>query len=489
MGLELFSPDDDRSSVVTAIRMPDGVDGAEVIAAVRDRHGMTLEGGRGPLVGKIVRIGHVGYVDVFDVIAALTALEQAVGRARRRRRARERGRRGPRGLRRRPGPRMSETTVAAPPRPETSETARVLVREPIADAGIELLRERFDVDVDFEGDLAETIGLYDALIVRSATKVTRELIERGERLKVIGRAGVGVDNVDLDAASERGHRRRERAAVHRHLRRRAHDRAAPRALAEHPAGPRRAPGGTLGAIALRRARARRARRSGSSASAASATRSRGARSGSRCASSRSIRSSRPTASAPSASTARETLDEVLAEADFITLHLTLTDETRGLIGADELARAKDGVRLVNVARGELVDEDALADALRSGKVAGAALDVFSEEPYSGPLLELENVVATPHLGASTEEAQDRAGVIVAEQVAAALDGRRRHERGEHAGRPDRRTSSCSARSCRSRPTLARARVRARGRHPRPASTSTTSASSPPGTRGSSRSPR
>ncbi|MGZ4258537.1 MAG: NAD(P)-dependent oxidoreductase, partial [Gaiellaceae bacterium] len=106
----------------------------------------------------------------------------------------------------------------------------------------------------------------------------------------------------------------------------------------------------------------------------------------------------------------------------VTLHLPLNGETRGSIGAAAFARMRPGVRLVNAARGELVDEAALLEALQSGKVAGAALDVFSEEPYSGPLLELDNVVVTPHLAASTEEAQDRAGVIVAEQVAAALEG-------------------------------------------------------------------
>ena len=114
--------------------------------------------------------------------------------------------------------------------------------------------------------------------------------------------------------------------------------------------------------------------------------------------------------------------DVLAEADFVTLHLPLTPETQGSIDAGAFARMKPGVRVVNAARGELVDEDALLDALRSGHVAGAALDVFSAEPYSGPLLELDNVVVTPHLAASTEEAQDRAGVIVAQQVAAALEG-------------------------------------------------------------------
>src|SRR5207248_2501217 len=115
-------------------------------------------------------------------------------------------------------------------------------------------------------------------------------------------------------------------------------------------------------------------------------------------------------------------DALFAAADFVTLHSPLTDETRGLIGVEALAKVKDGVRIVDAARGELIDEAALVDALKSGKVAGAALDVYAQEPYTGPLLELDNVVTTPHLAASTEEAQDRAGVIVAEQVAAALEG-------------------------------------------------------------------
>ena len=115
-------------------------------------------------------------------------------------------------------------------------------------------------------------------------------------------------------------------------------------------------------------------------------------------------------------------EAVFASADIVSLHLPLTDETRAAVSAETLAKAKEGIRIVNTARGELVDEEALLDALRSGRVAAAALDVFSSEPYSGPLLELDNVVVTPHLAASTEEAQDRAGVIVAEQVAAALEG-------------------------------------------------------------------
>jgi D-3-phosphoglycerate dehydrogenase len=118
----------------------------------------------------------------------------------------------------------------------------------------------------------------------------------------------------------------------------------------------------------------------------------------------------------------ESPDEVYAAADFLTVHLPLTDETRGILGAEAFTRMRPGVRIVNAARGELVDEAALVEALRSGAVAGAAVDVFHEEPYAGPLLEVDGVVVTPHLAASTEEAQDRAGVIVAEQVAAALEG-------------------------------------------------------------------
>src|SRR4029078_880715 len=118
----------------------------------------------------------------------------------------------------------------------------------------------------------------------------------------------------------------------------------------------------------------------------------------------------------------ESPEEVYGAADFLTLHLPLPDETRASVAKRAFGQMRDGVRLINAARGELIDESALFDALRSGKVAAAALDVFSAEPYSGPLLGLDNVVATPHLAASTEEAQDRAGVIVAEQVVAALEG-------------------------------------------------------------------
>jgi D-3-phosphoglycerate dehydrogenase len=300
-------------------------------------------------------------------------------------------------------------------------TQRVLVREAIAPAGVQLLRERFDVDVDADSDLAEIIDRYDAIVVRSATKLTAELIDRATRLKVIGRAGVGVDNVDVDAATRRGivvanapESTVISAAEHTVGLLVALARNIPQAHAALKQGrwQRKEYGGieladkTLGVLGFGRIGQQVARRAAGLGM-------------------------RVVAYDPFVAPERfrelgvervESPEDVYASAEFLTLHLPLTGETRGSIGADAFAKMRDGVYLVNAARGELVDEDALVAALKSNKIAAAALDVFSEEPYSGPLLELDNVVVTPHLAASTEEAQDRAGVIIAEQVAAALEG-------------------------------------------------------------------
>jgi len=300
-------------------------------------------------------------------------------------------------------------------------TQRVLVREAIADAGVDLLRERFDVDVDLDSPLEEIVGRYDAIVVRSATKLTAEVIERATNLKVIGRAGVGVDNVDVEAATRRGivvanapESTVVSAAEHTIGLLVALARNIPQAHAALKQGrwERKTYGGielagkTLGVLGFGRIGQQVARRALGLGM-------------------------RVVAYDPYVASERfrelgaervETPEEIYAAAEFITLHLPLTDETRRSIDADAFARMSDGVRLVNAARGQLVDEPALLAALESGKVAGAALDVFSAEPYSGPLLELDNVVVTPHLAASTDEAQDRAGVIVAEQVAAALEG-------------------------------------------------------------------
>jgi len=297
---------------------------------------------------------------------------------------------------------------------------RVLIRESIADAGVELLRSKFDVDVDTDSPLEEIVGGYDALVVRSATKVTADLIGLATSLKVIGRAGVGVDNVDVDAATRRGivvanapESNVVSAAEHTIGLLMALARNIPQAHAALVDGrwERSKWGGveladkTLGVLGFGRIGRQVARRALGL-------------------------QMKVVAYDPFVSAERfrelgvdsASFDDVLARADFLTLHLPLTDETRGAIDAAAIAKMREGVRIVNAARGDLVDESALVAALESGRVAGAAVDVFVEEPYAGPLLNAPNVVVTPHLAASTEEAQDRAGVIVAEQVAAALEG-------------------------------------------------------------------
>jgi len=300
-------------------------------------------------------------------------------------------------------------------------TQRVLIREPIADAGIELLRERFDVDVEANGELAEQIGGYDAIVIRSATKLTADVLRRADRLKVIGRAGVGVDNVDVEEATRRGivvANAPESTVV---------------SAAEHTIGLLLALSRNIpqAHAALKEGRWERSRYGGIELEGKTLGVLGFGRIGQQVARRGLGLGMRVVAYDPFVAKERfrelgadraESPDGVYEAADFITLHLPLTDETTGSIGSDAFARMREGVRLINAARGELVDENALLDALRSRKVAAAALDVFSAEPYTGPLLELDNVVVTPHLAASTEEAQDRAGVIVAEQVAAALDG-------------------------------------------------------------------
>jgi len=306
------------------------------------------------------------------------------------------------------------------------EQYRVLVAEPIADSGVELLRERFEVDVGVDlsrADLAERIGDYDGIVIRSATRLDAELIERAGRLRVIGRAGIGVDNVDVAAATRRGivvanapQSNVVAAAEHTFALMLALARRIPQAHASLAAGrwERARFGGvevyekTLGVLGFGRIGqlvAARARAFGM----------------------------RIVAYDPFVSVERfrelgveraGSPVEVYGQADFITLHLPRTAQTRGWLDAAAFARMRAGVRIVNCARGELIDDAALKDALDSGRVAGAALDVFPREPITDyPLFRgYDNVVVTPHLGASTTEAQDRAGVQTAEQVVAALTG-------------------------------------------------------------------
>ena len=305
------------------------------------------------------------------------------------------------------------------------EPQRVLVAEEIAEAGVAMLRESFRVDVGTgwtPEELASRIGDYDAILIRSATQLDAELIERGARLKVIGRAGIGVDNVDVAAATRRGiivanapQSNIVAAAEHTIALMLALARNVPQAHASLTQGrwERSRFGGvevyekTLGVLGFGRIGqlvAARARGFGMHVLAfdpfVSAERFREL-------------GAEQAASAP----------DLYERADFITVHLPRTPETRGWLNAEAFAQMKPGVRIINCARGELVDDAALQAAIDSGRVAGAALDVFQTEPITEhPLFGYPNVVVTPHLGASTTEAQDRAGIQTAEQVVAALTG-------------------------------------------------------------------
>jgi D-3-phosphoglycerate dehydrogenase len=308
----------------------------------------------------------------------------------------------------------------------SDERLKVLVKEEIAEAGVDLLRERFDVDLGAdwsEQELRERLPAYHGILIRSATKLTEELIALGTSLRVIGRAGVGVNNVDVAAATKRGivvanapQSNVVTAAEHTMALMLSLARHVPQAHASLLAHTweRSRFGGvevyekTLGVVGFGRIGqlvAERAKGFGMHVIAfdpfvgAERYRDLGVEKA-------------------------ETSADVYAVADFITIHLPVTAETRGWLNAEAFAQMKDGVRVINCARGELVDDAALKDALDSGKVGGAALDVFPSEPIVDyPLFDgYDNVVVTPHLGASTQEAQDRAGVQTAEQVIAALTG-------------------------------------------------------------------
>jgi len=301
---------------------------------------------------------------------------------------------------------------------------KVVVAEPIAQAGIRALAVEFEV-VDLSGAdrsiLKDALADAAGLVVRSATLVDDELIEAGPKLRVIGRAGVGVDNIDVASATRRGvlvvnaplantvsaaeHALALLLSVARHV---------PEADARTRAGiwDRKSltgvelSGKTLGVVGLGRIGTLVAQRAAAF-------------------------DMRVLAHDPFVGPERARrmgvemvdLEALLEASDFISIHLPLTQETEGLFGKDTLARCKPGVRIVNTSRGGIIDELALAEAVRSGQVAGAALDVFAAEPPTdSALFELPAVVVTPHLGASTLEAQDKAGVQVAEAVAAALRG-------------------------------------------------------------------
>jgi D-3-phosphoglycerate dehydrogenase len=299
---------------------------------------------------------------------------------------------------------------------------RVLLSDSLGPEGLARLREQAEFDVDArpglsKDELCAIIRDYHALVVRSGTKVTADVIARADQLRVIGRAGIGVDNVDVDAATKRGivvmntpGGSNVTTAEHAIALLLALARNIPQAAAAVRAGewPRSRWLGTevcnkvLGIVGL------------GNIGAIVAERALGLR--------MKAIAFDPFVTPETAARLRVelvTLDELFARADFITLHTPLTAETRGLVGADAIAKMKPGVRIVNCARGGIVDEVALADAIRAGKVAGAALDVLETEPApkGHPLLQLDQVICTPHLGASTGEAQVGVAVAIAKQVA------------------------------------------------------------------------
>jgi D-3-phosphoglycerate dehydrogenase / 2-oxoglutarate reductase len=302
---------------------------------------------------------------------------------------------------------------------------KVLITEKLAESAVELLREEFEVDVLLglsPEELLERIGDYDGLIVRSATKVTAEVIERAENLKAIGRAGIGVDNIDVEAATKRGILVANAPASNTVA-------AAEHTLALMLAAARRIPAADT---SLRGGEWNRSAFKGVEVSEKTLGLVGLGHVGTIVARGAVGMGMRVLAYDPYVSEDRmrsmnvesaESLDEIFEHSDFVSLHVPRTPQTAGMVDAGALEKMKPTAYLINVARGGIVDETALYNALKEGTIAGAALDVFQQEPTTdSPLFALPNVVVTPHLGASTAEAQDRAGVTAAEQVASALRG-------------------------------------------------------------------
>ncbi len=298
---------------------------------------------------------------------------------------------------------------------------KVLVSDKLSETAVQIFRDR-GIEVDFRPELgkdkdalAAVIGDYDGLAIRSATRVTPTILENAHKLKVIARAGIGTDNIDKDAASKKGvivmntpFGNMITTAEHAIAMMFAVARQIPEASASTHAGKWEKSkfmgveltnktlgvigAGNIGGIVCDRARGLKMK----------------------------VAAYDPFLSAEKAEkmqVEKVELDELLARADFITLHVPFTEQTKNILSRENLAKTKKGVRIINCARGGLVDEEALADALKAGHVAGAAFDVFSQEPATeNPLFGLPNVVCTPHLGAATTEAQENVALQVAEQM-------------------------------------------------------------------------
>ena len=298
---------------------------------------------------------------------------------------------------------------------------KVLVSDKLGDAGVKLFEKEDGIDVDVKtglspDELKAVIGDYDALVVRSATKVTEEILEAAENLKVIGRAGIGVDNIDVEGATKRGiivmntpTGNVVTTAEHAIAMMMSLTRNIPQGTASMKAGrwdKKKLQGreiynktfgvigfGKIGSIVANRARGLKMR----------------------------VIVYDPVVTPEKIEKAgceSVSLNELYSQADYMSVHVPKSKKTLGLINKKAFDQMKEGAMLINCARGGIVDEDALYEALQSGKIAGAALDVFSEEPPPEdlPLLQMDNVIATPHLGASTAEAQTNVAVMVAKQI-------------------------------------------------------------------------
>ena len=303
---------------------------------------------------------------------------------------------------------------------------RVLVAEAVSEAGVDLLRQAgLEVDVAMglaPKDLGARIADYDALVVRSETKVTAALLEQSKRLQVAGRAGIGVDNIDVDAATRRGvlvvnspASNVIAAAEHTMALMLSLARNVPQAdqslregrwaRSEYVGVQLR--GKTLAIIGLGKVGSEVARRAKSFEMR--------------------VIGYDPFVSEEHARRIEVeivSMEDLLAGADFITIHVPLTTVTKALLGPEELAKTKQGVRIVNAARGGIVDEQALFEGVTSGRIGGAAVDTFLVEPANDtPLLKSDRIIVTPHLGASTFEAQEQVSLDVAEQLIDVLAGR------------------------------------------------------------------
>ncbi len=302
---------------------------------------------------------------------------------------------------------------------------KILISDRIDDEGVEVLRENADIDIKTSlshDELVGVIGEYDAIIVRSGTQVDSEVLEAGENLKVVGRAGVGVDNIDVDRATELGvivinapeastvsvsehtmglilSAARNIPQANMSMKRGKWEKS--RFLGEEVYGK------TLGTFGLGRIGAEVAKRAQAFGM--------------------NVIAFDPYISQEKAGELGVEITDkkdLLKRSDFITFHVPLTDETHHMISDEELRLMKENSVILNVARGGIIDEEALENALKEGLIRGAALDVFEAEPPSeSPLLELENVITTPHLGASTEEAQENVAISIASHVLEALEGK------------------------------------------------------------------